>query len=463
MAPTVPTWAAQARDLLTSAVRTARSAEPSTDNNDIAGLGPLAARSVLLARANDQPRPDPHKGAVNFHDINNAGMFVLFALIGLGFVITMIWFFFWAKNGGFYFKENDWDDYKSTVLRRKGPNGTLLTGATPSTQLGGGSVYKDYDDVSTQYTGGLTQMTGDTAETGSTLTGITGGVSDFDGREKRRQKRERKEREREKKKDRKNRERSEKKSARRAGEDGGLVDVDAEVAAEDHLRAYRHEKPARVGGINKAGEGSEWDGSTNRGDNSTVSAASELLSNHDDASSYAPPPTSSRRAERHEASSSSRKTGGIRKVYSTADRTADREEERMRSEARRAARSSDRSGSSKPKRDFSFQRVDASSRPAMGPRGPSTIEEEADIGMQGRYLPVGSYAPEHDEAESDLGTKSYRHVIPGLSSSAAGSSYHDAGGSQVSGSGGAASQVGSDLSYQEEKRKRRGQGRTRRE
>ncbi|KAH7032848.1 uncharacterized protein B0I36DRAFT_101315 [Microdochium trichocladiopsis] len=440
MAPAVPTWATQARELLTSAVRTARSTEPST-NDVVARLGPLAARSVLLARDGDKPpQPDPHKGAVNFKDINNAGMFVLFALIGVGFVITIIWFFFWAKNGGFYFKENDWEDYKSTVLRRKGPNGTILSGATPSTQLGGGSVYKDYDDVSTEYTGGLTQMTGDSAETGSTLTGITGGVSDFVGREKRREKRERKEREREKKKDRKNRERSAK---RRGGEDGVLVDEMAEATAQDHLRAYRHEKPARVGGINKASEGSEWDGSTHP-DNST-SASSDLLSHRDDASSV--PPSRPSRAERQEA----RKNGGIRKVYSTADRTADREQERMRAEAKRQA-NRDRSagGSSKPKRDFSFQR--AETRPTLGNRGPSTIEEEADIGMQGRYLPVGSYAPESDlGVESDLGTKSYHHVIPGLSSSAGGSQ----GGSQVG------SQVGSDLSYQEEKRKKRSQGRHR--
>jgi len=460
MAPTVPTWAAQARDLLTSAVRTARAAEPSADddNNNIVGrLGPLAARSVLLARDNGkQPQPDPHKGAINFNDINNAGIFVLFALIGVAFVITIIWFFFWAKNGGFYFKEDDWDDYKSTVLRRKGPNGTVLSGATKSTRLGGGSVYKDYDDVSTEYTGGLTQMTGDSAETGSTLTGITGGVSDFVGRQKRSEKRAKKEREREKKKDRKNRDRSSKRQRGATNEDGVLVDEMAEVEAQDHLRAYRSEKPARVGGINKASEGSEWDGSTHP-DNST-SASSELLSSHhrDDISSVAPVSHRPSRAERHEA----RKNGGIRKVYSTADRTADREHERMRSEARRQARESSRSEdrSSKPNRNFSFQRAEG--RPVLGPRNPTTIEEEADIGMQGRYLPVGSHAPveesEFGGVDSDLGTKAYHHVIPGLSSSA--------GGSQVSGSQVSSSQVGSDVSssYQDEKRKKRGQSRPRR-
>ena len=55
-------------------------------------------------------------------------------------VIASIWFFFWAKNGGFQFRKNDWDEYKSTVLRRKGPNGTTLSGATKTTKLGGGSV-----------------------------------------------------------------------------------------------------------------------------------------------------------------------------------------------------------------------------------------------------------------------------------------------------------------------------------
>ena len=45
-----------------------------------------------------------------------------------------------GEEWGFYFKESDWDEYKSTVLRRKGPNGTTLSGATATTDLGGGSV-----------------------------------------------------------------------------------------------------------------------------------------------------------------------------------------------------------------------------------------------------------------------------------------------------------------------------------
>lgn len=73
---------------------------------------------------------DASHGVLDPHDINNVGFFVLFALIGVGFVVTGIWFFFWARNGGFHFRQTDWDDYKSTVLRRKGPNDTLLSAAT---------------------------------------------------------------------------------------------------------------------------------------------------------------------------------------------------------------------------------------------------------------------------------------------------------------------------------------------
>ncbi|RYC62668.1 hypothetical protein CHU98_g3518, partial [Xylaria longipes] len=188
MAPLLPTLAAHARSILSSAATT-RSQAVQTASDHLSQLGPLAARTILLARdddnkdTNNNPQLDPSKGVTNPNDINNTFIFVLFGLIGVAFVVTGIWFFFWARNGGFYFKQDDWEDYKSTVLRRKGPNGTILSNATPSTNLGGGSVYKDVDDGATEYTGGLTQMSGDTGDTVSTLTGITAGASDIAGRE----------------------------------------------------------------------------------------------------------------------------------------------------------------------------------------------------------------------------------------------------------------------------------------
>ncbi|KAK6425368.1 hypothetical protein LTR95_016280 [Oleoguttula sp. CCFEE 5521] len=78
-------------------------------------------------------------------DFNGPGYITLFALLGTAMVVASIWFFFWAKNGGFHFQQHDWDDYKSTVLRRKGPDGKTLSNATKSTRLGGGSVVHGQD------------------------------------------------------------------------------------------------------------------------------------------------------------------------------------------------------------------------------------------------------------------------------------------------------------------------------
>ncbi len=496
MAPLLPTLAAHARNILSSAV-TAHSQAVQTASDHLSQIGPLAARAVLLARDDDSksadpPQLDPSAGVTNPKNINNTGIFVLFGLIGVAFVLTGIWFFFWAKNGGFYFKEDDWDDYKSTVLRRKGPNGTLLSNATPSTNLGGGSVYKDVDDGSTEYTGGLTQMTGDTGDTMSTLSGITAGPSDIAGRERRRRAREKKEREHEKRRDRR-------KGRRKVGEDGALVDEEAEADAKRNLHAYRHERAARVGGLNKESESSEWDGSTNP-EMSTVSGSELLLNNRQSTPTSTPTKDKRRsrstkekqREEEHSeaapsevtydsqasksnagnggssGSNNTRKAGGIRKVYSTADRNTTRENERLRAEARRlaekgrtAASSASSSASSASsyhpshRRDFSYQRADL--------RNPgSTIAEEQETGSlmmdngvgNGRFLPPPpSWHPESDIADgSDLGTKSYHHYIPGISPpSAAPSSSSGAGGSAADGS----SSVGGGSEYPDDRRERR--------
>lgn len=71
---------------------------------------------------------------------NNKAYLGLFATLGAALVLASLWFFFWAKNGGFHFQEGDWEDYKSTVLRRKGPDGRTLTNATKSTKLGGSTI-----------------------------------------------------------------------------------------------------------------------------------------------------------------------------------------------------------------------------------------------------------------------------------------------------------------------------------
>ncbi|KAK5995892.1 hypothetical protein PT974_04310 [Cladobotryum mycophilum] len=336
--------------------------------------GPLAEAGRLLKRVTKRDNVDPTKGVLDPHDINNAGFFFLFAIIGVAFVLVGIWFFFWAKNGGIQFKEDDWDDYKSTVMRRKGPNGTILSNATKSTKLGGGSAYKEYDDD-----GNHTVITESTA-----LSGITAGPSDIFAREKREEKRRRRDA------DRRKRRASEKKKSKRTAEEG-ILDEKAEKEAQEQLRNYRHERPARVGGLNKEAEGSQWDGSTNAGDSNiaeSTTASSGLLSGAEKSTTAEGMPMPSKPA----------KTGGIRKVYSVADRTTARENERMRAEARRL-----REEGKVSRRDFSYQR-------AIGAASQSQLSESLLSSSQADSA-GGSSAI---KTESEVGTKSYHHPLPEL-------------------------------------------------
>lgn len=175
-----------------------------------ADLSPLHARSLLLPRASI----DPASGTMPPEAFNNKGIQVLFALIGASFVLGAIWFFFWAKNGGFKWQKGDWDDYKSTVLRRKGPNGTTLSNATKSTRLGGGSVVGEgYSD------GTMTELS-----------------SEAPILSEKRQSRNSKGQKKESSKDRKLREQKE---------------AEWEGGADNDVRAYRHERVAKVGGLNR--------------------------------------------------------------------------------------------------------------------------------------------------------------------------------------------------------------------
>lgn len=423
------------------------------DPRALSALGPLAASSILRQRDEEKevsPNPNhgsPGRGVIEPHSINNNAVFAIFGIIGAALVLVGIWFFFWARNGGFYFKEGDWDDYKSTVLRRKGPNGTTLSGATTFTDLGGGSVYKDVDDATTTVTASSAPLRhhsrrskhrdyekddDGTTEVSTALTGITGGVSDVSGRERRKRKREAKERERLRRRERsRNHEKSgegKHSSRRRVGADGLLIDEEAEQAAEEQLRAYRHERPARVGGINKESDSSAWGSNSSGGgtgpDGSTQAATSDLLSNRESTPTNTPTKTTPA-------------AGGIRKVYSTADRAADREQERIRAEARRLQErgrglieASPAGGSGR--RDFSYQRVERHGG-GSGGSGTGTLTES--------YAPGAWAASEAGTASSDAGgTKVYPHHIPGLSSSSG----------SGSGSGGGADD------YVEEKRRRRG-------
>ena len=171
-------------------------------------ISPLEAGIYLATRDAAAPSPiyDPGSGTFDPRTINNKGIFALFALIGVAFVLASIWFFFWAKNGGFRWRKGDWDDYKSTVLRRKGPNGTTLSGATKTTELGGGSIVadaeKDYEDEEVYWE----------------KANKNEGKGKAAGRNKKQPR-------------------------------GSKNNND------DDMRAYRHEKSARVGGLNREADG----------------------------------------------------------------------------------------------------------------------------------------------------------------------------------------------------------------
>ncbi|KAL9129575.1 MAG: hypothetical protein Q9217_001995, partial [Psora testacea] len=164
-------------------------------------LSPLEAGQTLRARtqAPEPVNPKYQPGALTADptSINNRAYFALFALLGAAMVLAAIWFFFWAKNGGFHFRKGDWEDYKSTVLRRKGPNGTTLSGATKTTKLGGGSIVANGGEGDEK--GGKWKR----------------GAQKKKGKEKR---------------------------GKKNNED-------------EDVRAYRHEKPAKVGGLNGEPDG----------------------------------------------------------------------------------------------------------------------------------------------------------------------------------------------------------------
>ncbi|KAF2252078.1 hypothetical protein BU26DRAFT_516777 [Trematosphaeria pertusa] len=200
--------------------------QPLSITSDLSGLSPMAVHDLHLAKRAEY-KVNPGKGAKPANEINNLGFQVLFALIGVGMVLTALWFFFWAKNGGFKWRKNDWEDYKSTVLRRKGPDGKTLSNATKSTKLGGGSVVHGGSY-------GAATSVGYTDETGTT--------ADFSEM----------------------REVEEGKSRRHFGLRGG----DEKKKKKKHqsrehtnnykdpeLREYREERPARVGGINRQADG----------------------------------------------------------------------------------------------------------------------------------------------------------------------------------------------------------------
>ncbi|KAF2398076.1 hypothetical protein EJ06DRAFT_532440 [Trichodelitschia bisporula] len=187
-------------------------------------MAPAPSYPHLLPRADKTPTFGT--GVKPANDLDNAGFLALFAIIGAAMVVAGIWFFFMARNGGFKWRQGDWEDYKSTVLRRKGPDGRTLSNATKSTRLGGTSQAPKFSDH------GYTDSNVGTESEVSKVSKDSRGAYRDQYRHHRHTK----------------------------GQD-------------PELRAYKQEKAAKVGGMNTRSHGSQWDGTNT--DRSEVSRQPE--------------------------------------------------------------------------------------------------------------------------------------------------------------------------------------------
>ncbi|KAE8354911.1 hypothetical protein BDV28DRAFT_129966 [Aspergillus coremiiformis] len=298
----------------------------------------------------------PGEGAVDPHKINMQGLLALFALIGAAFVFAAIWFFFWAKNGGFIWRKGDWEDYKSTVLRRKGPDGRTLSNATKSTKLGGGSIIgKGYGDD------------------GYTVTGYTDTATEVTEKGGGKRKRGLKE----------------KFLGRRR-------DERYENEADEDVRAYRKEKPARIGGINAEADGTYYGSDYDTSNPPSYYQQSEMSHVRDYA--YKPSRQKSRRRDFSF-------TPGTEEVLSQPPT----EHRRIREPStRRHNRRRERRHHAPPT---------SSSRQSS----PRKRERRSMPGHYTEPLDFSSSAPSRSEYQysnvdtEESGTKSYHHPIPGLS------------------------------------------------
>ncbi|KAL4861516.1 hypothetical protein BDV12DRAFT_64564 [Aspergillus spectabilis] len=332
--------------------------------NDFTIPTPVDKTHTLVTRADRTYHPG--EGSMDPNNINMRGLYALFAILGAVFVLASIWFFFWAKDGGFRWQKGDWDEYKSTVLRRKGPDGRTLSNATRSTKLGGGSIVgKGYTDDG--YT--VADSAPGYSDTATTIT------------------------EKEPKRKRNLRE----KFLRRHKNEK------YEGEADEDVRAYRKEKPAQIGGINREADGTYYGSDYDTSNPPTHYNQSEMSEVRDYA--YETPP-----AHTH------RQTRDFSFVPGTEDTVSQTTTERMlrepsarESSARRHNRRRERRRNppSQPPTSSSRQ----SSPRKREPRGHYT--EPLDFSSAGsrsdyQYSNVGT-------EEEDLGTISYHHPIPGLS------------------------------------------------
>ncbi|OJD14610.1 hypothetical protein AJ78_05070 [Emergomyces pasteurianus Ep9510] len=355
---------------------------------------------TLNPRDGPGPKPvEPSRGIVNPTSINMQGLMALFALLGAAFVLAAIWFFFWAKNGGFVWRKGDWEEYKSTVLRRKDSHGRTLSDVTKSTDLGGGSVVgKGYGDY---------QSTADAA--------TTVGDSTVSGEKPRRKG---------------IRETAKEKLLRKRRNE------EWEGGGDEDMRAYRHEKPAKVGGLNREPDGeyhtSDYTTSHGQEDSEWSQSQAQTHSHVGPLPGYEPDRRPSQR--QRNVSGFSFTTGEDDTITNAT------EEHRLRDSAIPSSRRPDNThhqhqhrgsrGSVAPPPNSARPRGPRPSAAAPAPTtnrsrqsSPRKRERTAMPGGYAAPLDLSSHGSDYmyeqvglgGESDAGTGTRSYHHPIPGLS------------------------------------------------
>lgn len=359
----------------------------------------------------------PCVGCTDPSHINNKAFFALFAILGVAMVVVSIWFFFHAKNGGFQWQENDWDDYKSTVLRRKGPDGKTLSNATKSTRLGGGSIIARHDRLaamtvvgydekgrkgirakrgfggthSVYYSDDFSQYTGSRADDMSEAGTLPGHHRTHRGGDEK--------------------------------HDSGKHH--AHRYRDRDVQHYRKEKPARVGGMNKPADGSNYDFSDTMTQitESTNRSTANLIKDHprDQRSTDERKRVKAEKKAHDEAARMERKW---RKEAEAAARAIARENAPSPVPPQQAhrKRGDSRSGSLK-KRDYSFSNgQDEIATAYSGESGnrsssyydayrPKNTERAASKSRQGSPSKGYRRYAESEAATSDTGTRIYEHKL----------------------------------------------------
>lgn len=309
-------------------------------------LSPLQINSQLRTRSAAPPvQAVPGAGSFDPHDINNRGVFALFALLAASLVLASIWFFFWARNGGFRFRKGDWDDYKSTVMRRKGPDGKSLSNATKTTKLGGGSIVANVAQEEEDDSFFIKKMS-----------------------------------------------HAPKKARVPRGNKNN---------ADSDMRAYRHEKPARVGGLNREADGN-YSHDLESLDNSTEPSGFTEPSEFSQPTNIPPAPK--------------RKLNPFQTPKKKNKRPATTIDTPSSTSSHRPLRPSSTSSTPTRSRQSSPRKHTPSYRPYANSQSQHTTTTSSytePIDFDSRYA-----ASDAAETDQSRGTKAYFHPIPGLASRA---------------------------------------------